>query len=70
MERLINIKNKHYPIRTCASCEFTYWGGWKGDKACPKCGFAHYGAAFMYGWLGSIVELITRKAYRRRNERI
>lgn len=40
-------------IRCCASCERVYhvwmkgkWG-WKG--ACPTCGFASYGARFVYG---------------------
>lgn len=32
-------------LRVCASCEWIF----KGHKSCPKCGFAHYGARFVYG---------------------
>jgi len=57
------------PIRTCASCEYTYWGGWHGCKSCPKCSFAHYGAVFVYGgWIQAIWQLITNQAYRRKNQ--
>jgi predicted nucleic-acid-binding Zn-ribbon protein len=67
--KYINITNKYCPIRTCASCEYTYWGGWKGNKECPKCGFAHYGAAFVYGgWINALIELFTKRSYKRRKE--
>ena len=42
---------RHAKLRICASCEWIFhiddqhpeMGG------CPKCGFAHYGARFVYG---------------------
>lgn len=33
-------------LRCCASCEWIYTGA---DRYCPKCGFASYGARFVYG---------------------
>ena len=33
-------------LRTCASCEWIYKG--RGNP-CPKCGFASYGARYVYG---------------------
>jgi len=32
-------------LRVCASCEWIY----EGHRDCPKCGFASYGARFVYG---------------------
>jgi hypothetical protein len=32
-------------LRVCASCEWVY----KGHGDCPKCGFASYGARYVYG---------------------
>ena len=32
-------------LRCCASCEWIYTG----NRSCPKCGFASYGARFVYG---------------------
>ena len=32
-------------LRACASCEWIF----KESGPCPKCGFAHYGARFVYG---------------------
>lgn len=32
-------------LRVCASCEWIYTG----NEGCPKCGFASYGAHFVYG---------------------
>jgi hypothetical protein len=32
-------------LRCCASCEWIY----EGPRGCPKCGFASYGARFVYG---------------------
>jgi len=32
-------------LRVCASCEWIYNGGWD----CPLCGFASYGARYVYG---------------------
>ena len=32
-------------LRTCASCEWIHTG----HDGCPKCGFATYGARFVYG---------------------
>jgi len=37
-------------LRTCASCEWVFrlLSSTDGD-GCPKCGFAHYGARYVYG---------------------
>ena len=32
-------------LRVCASCEWIF----KGETSCPKCGFASYGARYVYG---------------------
>jgi len=32
-------------LRVCASCEFIF----RHYKSCPMCGFAHYGAHWVYG---------------------
>ena len=32
-------------LRTCASCEWVF----RGHARCPKCGFATYGARWVYG---------------------
>lgn len=67
--RFVNLKNKHFPIRTCASCEYTYWGGWKAKKSCPKCDFAHYGALFVYENIFCVFfQLITKWKYRRKKD--
>ena len=61
--------NHKCPIRTCASCEYTYWGGRNLLKSCPKCGFAYYGAHFVYGsWRCAIWQLLTKQAYRRQQK--
>lgn len=36
---------RHAKLRVCASCEWIF----KSEDSCPKCGFAHYGARFVYG---------------------
>jgi len=43
--------NKNEWIRCCASCErvFHKWNQHKYPGGCPSCGFAHYGARFVYG---------------------
>lgn len=69
MKNRKNWKNLKCPIRTCASCEFTYWGlgrEWKINKDCPKCHFGHYGAVYVYGWGGALWQLITKQKYRRK----
>ncbi len=33
-------------LRVCASCEWIYRGA---PHSCPKCGFASYGARYVYG---------------------
>ncbi len=33
-------------LRVCARCEWIFTSS--GD--CPKCGFGHYGAHWVYGW--------------------
>jgi len=35
-------------LRVCASCEWIFKRS-DGYDECPKCGFAHYGARFVYG---------------------
>lgn len=56
-------KDKRYLIRTCASCEYTYWG----YTDCPKCKFASYDATYVYGgWFGAIFEWVTNKSYKKR----
>jgi len=32
-------------LRVCASCEWIF----KDNPSCPKCGFGHYGAWYVYG---------------------
>lgn len=65
----IELINHQCPIRTCASCEYTYWGGWKADRECPKCRFAHYGAAFVYdGWVCAIWQLLTNRVYNKKQK--
>lgn len=37
-------------LRVCASCEWIYKiNNIEDDRGCPKCGFATYGARFVYG---------------------
>lgn len=36
-------------LRVCASCEWVYKLSETEDGGCPKCGFAHYGAHWVYG---------------------
>lgn len=67
--KFIKLKNKYCPIRTCAHCEFTYWGRLRADKSCPKCDFAHYGAAFVYdSWFRALFELITNNTYNKKKK--
>lgn len=40
------MKQKDAKLRVCASCEWIFRANGEG---CPKCGFAHYGARFVYG---------------------
>lgn len=37
--------SKKAKVRVCASCEWVF----RGDCDCPKCGFASYGARYVYG---------------------
>lgn len=37
--------SKYAKLRVCASCEWIY----KEDQNCPRCGFASYGARYVYG---------------------
>lgn len=41
------MKQKDAKLRVCASCEWIF--KLNGDDGCPKCGFAHYGARYVYG---------------------
>lgn len=36
-------------LRVCASCEWVFKINPLKDEGCPKCGFAHYGARYVYG---------------------
>jgi len=40
------MKQKDANLRVCASCELVFLR--TDSPACPKCGFAHYGARFVY----------------------
>ena len=42
------MKQKDAPLRVCASCEWIFLLT-ETIGCCPKCGFAHYGARFVYG---------------------
>ena len=42
------MKQKDAKLRVCASCEWIFVRI-REDEGCPKCGFAHYGARFVYG---------------------
>jgi ribosomal protein L32 len=39
------MKKQRANLRTCASCEWVH----RGHEGCPKCGFATYGARWVYG---------------------
>lgn len=55
---------KRFPIKTCASCEYTYLF----NKPCPKCEFAYYSSYTVYdSILICILELITNVAYNKKN---
>jgi hypothetical protein len=42
------MKPKDAKLRVCASCEWIFKLSGI-DNGCPKCGFGHYGARFVYG---------------------
>jgi len=47
-------------LRVCARCERIYWG----IRSCPKCGFASYGAVWVYGgWVKAVWRWATRLSY-------
>lgn len=39
---------RYAKLRVCASCEWIFRKV-KGNVSCPKCGFGHYGARYVYG---------------------
>ena len=41
------MKQKDAILRACASCEWIFLR--TESESCPKCGFAHYGARYLYG---------------------
>jgi hypothetical protein len=41
------MKQKDAKLRVCASCEWVF--KLDNGNGCPKCGFAHYGARYVYG---------------------
>jgi hypothetical protein len=41
------MRQKDVNLRVCASCEWVFLR--TDSPACPKCGFAHYGARSVYG---------------------
>ena len=44
------MKQKDAKLRVCASCEWLFKDTRHPETGgCPKCGFAHYGARFVYG---------------------
>ena len=36
---------RHAKLRVCASCEWIF----RNKTSCPRCGFGHYGARYVYG---------------------
>lgn len=36
-------------LRTCARCEWIFKVKHPEEEECPKCGFGHYGAHYVYG---------------------
>lgn len=45
LRRMYTARQKLANLRACASCEWIF----SMADDCPKCGFAHYGARFVYG---------------------
>lgn len=44
------MKQKDAKLRVCASCEWLFTDERPRESGgCPKCGWAHYGARFVYG---------------------
>jgi hypothetical protein len=44
------MKRKEAKLRVCASCEWIFLTDENTEEnGCPKCGFGHYGARFVYG---------------------
>lgn len=43
------MKQKDAKLRVCASCEWIFRKQDDETISCPKCGFGHYGARFVYG---------------------
>jgi len=43
------IKSNQADLRICASCEWIFRLSDTDDQTCPKCGFGHYGARYVYG---------------------
>ena len=41
------MKQNDAKLRVCASCEWVF--KLDNNDGCPKCGFAHYGARYVYG---------------------
>lgn len=41
----MNKMNKKFKLKVCASCSWMY----KSEGECPMCGFAYYGARYVYG---------------------
>lgn len=50
-------RQRYHNLRVCASCESVYWGK---NKACPICGFAHYGAIWALGFWNAMFGWITK----------
>lgn len=46
----MTIKQKYAKLRVCGSCEWIFRNERHHETGgCPKCGWAHYGARFVYG---------------------
>lgn len=44
------MKKKYAKLRVCAHCEWIFLLSKSNEYVdCPKCGFAHYGARYVYG---------------------
>lgn len=57
-------------IRCCARCEYVFFKRVKSKYMggeCPQCGYAHYGAPFVYnGWMKAIWNWIFQGPYWRK----
>lgn len=59
----IKKQDRKRKLRICARCCYVFWY----LPVCPKCGFAHYDAVWVYdGWLKAIRRWITQWEYKQK----